>query len=291
MTARSHGPAWRAVRRFVRRPVAVLSALVFLGILVIGIFGPHIAPYFVNNLDYAFINHPHAPTLAGDHFFGTDGLGRDIFSQTLYGLHNSLPVAFLVAAVATTAGVVVGAVAGYAGGWLDAALMRIVDLVATVPAIAIIFALIVYLSPLTELRVGYILMAWAWTIVARVVRGNVLALRDREYVEAARAVGASPLRIVVRHLLPGCSPSVLVAATTVFAQAIALAAFADFVGAGTTQLNSPTLGNIIADEIKFQGLQTPWWTYVFPSVVLVALLASASFAADAIGDAFTSPTG
>lgn len=286
MTARSHGPAWRAMRRFIGRPVAVASALLFLGILAVGFAGPKIAPYFVNNLDYTLINHPHAPTLAHDHFFGTDGIGRDIFSQTLYGLHNSLPVAFLVAAVATTAGVVVGAVAGYAGGWLDAALMRLVDLVATVPAIAILFALVFYLSPLTELRVGYVLMGWAWTIVARVVRGNVLALREREYVEAARAIGASPLRIVVRHLLPGCGPSVLVAATTVFGQAIALAAFADFVGTGTTQLNSPTLGNIIADEIKFQGLQTPWWTYVFPSVVLVALLASASFAADAVGDAF-----
>ena len=277
------------MRRFVRRPVAVASALLFLGILAVGFAGPKIAPYFVNNLDYALINHPHAPTLAHDHYFGTDSLGRDIFSQTLYGLHNSLPVAFLVAAVATTAGAVVGAVAGYAGGWLDAALMRLVDLVATVPAIAILFALVAYLSPLTELRVGYVLMGWAWTIVARVVRGNVLALRDREYVDAARAVGASPLRIVVRPLLPGCGPAVLVAATTVFAQTIALAAFADYIGTGTTQLNSPTLGNIIADEIKFQGLQAPWWTYVFPSLVLVALLACASFAADAVGDSFAAP--
>jgi peptide/nickel transport system permease protein len=270
--------------------MVALGALLVL--VAVGLFAGVFSPYAENALDLAHVNMPRGPTLAGSHFFGTDYLGRDVFSQTLYGLHTSVLVALAVGAFATAVGVLVGAIAGYAGGVVELVLMRGVELIVAVPLLAVMLASLVFFSSLTPTRFGIVLGLYAWTGVARVVCAACAALRGREFVEAARAAAASPLRIVVRHLLPNCSGTILVAATSVFGLAVTAEATIDFFNVGTAQVSQggPTLGNLISDATKFGPLSTqPWWTWAPPAAVLVLLLTCANFVGDALDDALTAP--
>jgi peptide/nickel transport system permease protein len=202
-------------------------------------------------------------------------------------LHTSILIALMVAAVATVFGVLVGAVTGYAGGWTDSVVMGGVDLIVTIPVLAAMMASVVYFSPLTPTRMGIVLMLLMWTTVARVVRSNFTMLRQREFVEAAHAAGASPMRIVVRHLLPNSVGTIIVAATSVFGLALVLEATADFFNLGTNQVSGPTLGNLIADSTKYGNIgQAPWWTWTLPALVLVVLLVCVNFVGDSLDDAF-----
>ena len=193
----------------------------------------------------------------------------------------------MVAAAAAVLGVLVGSVAGYLGGWPDAILMRGVDLVVTVPVMVVTLVSYSYFSPLTPRDIGFVLILVMWTTVARVVRASCASLRQREFVEAAHALGASPLRVVVRHLLPNAMGPALVATTAVIGQALILEATIDFFSLGTTQLAGPTLGNLVADSTKFDvPIQlVPWWTYACPSLVLVLLLLCVNFVGDSLDDA------
>ena len=284
---RSPGPWRRAGRRYVRRPLGVVALVVLAAIVAAGLLGGRLAHYRVNELDLAHVNEAHGPTLAGRHWFGTDYLGRDLLSQVLYGLHTSILVALMVAVAATAIGVGLGVVAGYAGGWVDTLTMRGVDVIVTIPVLAALLASIVYFSPLTPTRIGIVLTLLMWTTVARVVRTSFAALREREFVEAAHAAGASPGRIVLRHLLPNTAGTVIVAATTVFGLALVLEATADFFNVGTSQVSGPTLGNLIADSTKYGNFGgAPWWTYTMPALVLVTLLMSVNFVGDSLDDAF-----
>jgi peptide/nickel transport system permease protein len=285
--SRSRGPWRRAARRYLRRPVGVVALVVLLVLVAVGVEAGRIAPYTVNFVDLAHLNEAAGPTLAGHHFFGTDYLGRDLFSQTLYGLHTSVVIALMVAAAAAVLGVLVGSVAGYLGGWPDAILMRGVDLVVTVPVMVVTLVSYSYFSPLTPRDIGFVLILVMWTTVARVVRASCASLREREFVEAAHALGASPLRVLVRHLLPNAIGPALVATTAVIGQALVLEATVDFFNLGTTQLAGPTLGNLVADSTKFDVpiQQVPWWTYACPSLVLVLLLLCVNFVGDSLDDA------
>ena len=283
----SRGP-WRlAVRRYVRRPVGVVALVVLFALVAVALEAGRIARYPVNFVDLAHLNQATGPTLAGRHFFGTDYLGRDLFSQTLYGLGTSVRIALMVAASSVLVGVLVGAVAGYRGGWADAILMRGVDVIVTVPVMVVTLVAFTYFTSLTPIDVGIVLVLYMWTTVARVVRASYASLREREFVEAAHALGASPLRIAVRHMLPSSFGVVLVAATAVIGQALVLEATIDFFNLGTTQLSGPTLGNLVADATKY-GVpinQVPWWSYTFPSLVLVLLLLCVNFVGDSLDQA------
>ena len=284
--SRPRGPWRRAGRRYVRHPLGVTAGVVLLAIVVVGLLGGRLAHYPVNFVDLANLNQAHGPTLAGRHLFGTDYLGRDLLTQLLYGLHTSIVVALLVTVADTVFGVLVGAIAGYAGGWLDLFLMRGVDLVVTLPALAALLVSIVYFSPLTATRIGIVLSLYMWTTVARVVRTSCAMLREREFIEAAHAAGASSLRIVLRHLLPNSAGPVIVAATTVFGQTVVLEATADFFNLGTSQVSGPTLGNLIADSTKYGNIGlSPWWTYTMPALVLIVLLTCVNFVGDSLDDA------
>ncbi len=274
-------------RRYLRRPAGVVALTVLLALVGVALEAGRIASHPVNFVDLAHLNQATGPTLVGRHFFGTDYLGRDLFSQTIYGLRTSLFIALMVAAAAAVLGVLVGAVAGYAGGWADAILMRSADLIVTVPVIVVTLVSYSYFKPLRPRDVGFVLILYMWTTVARVVRASCASLRQREFVEAAHALGASPLRIVVRHLLPNALGPAFVATTAVIGQALVLEATVDFINLGTTQLAGPTLGNLVADSTKFDvPIQlVPWWTYACPSLVLVLLLVCVNFVGDSLDDA------
>ncbi len=285
---RSRGPWRRALLRYLRQPFGVLALLVLVALIAAGIFAAHLTPYWSGQLKLDLIGKKSGPRLAGEHFFGTDDLGRDVFAQVLYGLHVSVLLALAVAAVATVAGTLVGAVAGYLGGWLDAVLMRIVDLVVTIPALAILLAVVARQHhQLSTREIGYVLMLTMWPLVARVVRASVASLRELEYVEAAHAAGASAPRVVLRHLLPNTSGAIVVAATSVMGIAVTLESTVDFFNFGTQQISGPTLGNLVADGARYGLFNGPrgWWVWAFPALVLVLLLLCFNVVGDSLDDA------
>ena len=268
-----------ARRRFFRHKLAMSSVVVLLIIFGAAIFADKITPY-----DYAEQNFEASsigPTLEGQHYFGTDQLGRDYFARVLFGIRTSARVAFLVAILSTIIGAAVGAVAGYYGGWVDNLLMRFTDLILTLPALAVLLVASALLGQGSPYRVALILAALYWTSLARIVRGTFLSLREKEYIEAAKAVGAGDFRIIVRHMLPNSVGPIVVNATLVVATAILVEAVLSFLGFGV-QPPTPALGTLIS---KGQGLISQWWLVTFPGLTIVLICLCINFIGDGLRDA------
>src|SRR5205814_3173180 len=187
-------------------------------------------PYSYSDLDLN--NILLGPTTTGEHYFGTDEIGRDYFSRVIWGVRTSEEVGVFVAVVSSLIGLVVGAIAGYYGGWIDNLLMRLTDLVLTLPALAILLTAAALLGQGNQWRVSLILALFFWTGLARVVRGVFLSLREKEYVEAAKAAGAADARIMFRHILPNTLGPIDVNGTLSARAATILEAALSFPGVG-----------------------------------------------------------
>ena len=271
---------WSYARtRFLRHRLAMgglVGLVIFFGA---GIFANYIAPYPFDQIDLT--NVLQAPTTAGHHWFGTDEIGRDFLSRVIYGIRTSEEVGFFVAVVSSIIGLVVGALAGYFGGLLDNILMRITDLVLTLPLLAILLTAAALLGEGSQWRVSIILALFLWTGIARIVRGVFLSLREKEYVEAAKASGAGDLRIMFRHILPNTLGPVVVAGTLAVATAILVEAALSFLGFG---IKPPTtsLGVLVASG---QNNPQKWWVTVFPGLTIVAIVLCINFMGDGLRDA------
>lgn len=286
---RSRSLARVGLRRFVRRPAAVAALVILLAIFVAGLVAPTVA----NGWDIIDLNNIKAPPSSG-HIFGTDSIGRDLFKRTIYGIRMTEMVALGGAALATVVGVLLGALAGFYGGWLDAIVMRLADLVTAYPAVVFTLAAFVYFSPLAPHSLIYIFGAFMWALVARVVRAELVRLRELEFVEAARALGAGDVRILVRHLLPNALGQIVVAATSVVGLIVLVDATVEFFGFGIPAAVAPSLGNLVSDTVKFQfGLGSngdiaiqnyAWWDWFFPGIVLVAILVCVNLVGDALDE-------
>ena len=273
---------WSYVRlRFFRHRLAVVSLVVLILIGLAGIFASQVAPYEYDELDIA--NAAQGPTFEDWHLFGTDQLGRDYFSRVVFGVRTSLFVAVFVALLSTAVGTAIGAVAGYYGGKVDNLLMRFTDLVLTVPGLAVLLTASVFLGSGEPLQIGLILALLFWTTIARVVRGIFLSLREEDYVEAAKAAGASDLRIIGRHMLPNCVGAIVVNATLAVAAAILVEAALSFLGLGI-QPPDPALGRLI-NEGQSNGFEL-WWLVTFPGLVIVVIALCVNFVGDGLRDAF-----
>lgn len=278
----------QAAIRFAHRPVGVAALLVVLAFVVVGLLAGTLAPYEPGQIFIHVINQPVGPSFHGHHLLGTDGLGHDELSQLLYALQASIEGALICAAGSMLMGTIVGAVAGYLGGAVDAAISWIVGVVVTMPALAVVVLVVVYNLPLAPIWYGPVLMLYLWTSVARVVRAETIALRSREFIEAAHAAGASWLRVIVRHVLPNASGSILVAGTATIGQSILIIATVDFFNYASGSLSNPTLGGLVAQAVQGVGVRAsgaPWWLYAVPSVALGVLLVAVNFAADSLDDA------
>ncbi|HEU4972398.1 MAG TPA: ABC transporter permease [Gaiellaceae bacterium] len=280
---------WAYARmRFLRHRLAVASLIVLLLLALVAIFAKRVAPYGYDELDFLHI----AEGPSRDHVFGTDLLGRDYLSRIIYGLQTSLWVAFFVALLATAIGTAIGAIAGYYGGQTDNLLMRFTDLILTLPGLAVLLAAAAYLGqddshlgpiPISQpAKVGLILAFLFWTGLARIVRGIFLSLREKEFVEAARAAGASDRRIIFRHILPNCVGPIAVTMTLFVALAILTEAALSFLGFGI-QPPHPALGSLIADG-ETNGFDT-WWLVTFPGLVIVLVALCVNFIGDGLRDA------
>ena len=271
---------WAYARmRFFRHKLALASLMVLAAAAFVAIRADQVAPYAFDEFDFENILSP--PTAEGNHLFGTDQLGRDYLSRVIYGLRTSLWLALIVAGGATLIGTTVGAVAGYYGGIVDNIVMRLVDLILVVPFLAVLLVLSAYLGQGKPLRVAFILAGLLWVGLARIVRGVFLSLREKEFVEAARAAGAGDLRIMFRHMLPSTVGPVVVTMTLLVATAILLEAALSFLGFGV-QPPTPAIGKLIADG---QGDFSTWWLVTFPGLVIVVIALAINFVGDGLRDA------
>jgi ABC-type dipeptide/oligopeptide/nickel transport system permease subunit len=269
-----------ARRRFFRHRLAVASLVILVVILLSGALAPWIAPYpfdgyDINNLEVG-------PTFNGGHVFGTDLLGRDYFSRVLFGIRTSERVAFLVALLAVLIGTTIGALAGYYSKWADNALMRFTDLILTLPALAVLLVAAALIGKGNQYRVAVILSLLLWTALARIVRGQFLSLREKEYVDAAKAAGAGDLRIIFRHMLPNSLGPIVVFATLTVGGAILLEAYLSYLGFGV-QPPTPALGKLISDGQNVSSHD--WWLVTFPGLTIVLIVLCINFIGDGLRDA------
>lgn len=286
---------WRLVgRRFFRHKLAVASVLVILLLGALAIFADAVSPYDWNPTLSAstLADARQGPSLS--HIFGTDKLGRDQFSRVLHGLQKSLLVGLGAAGLSVIFGVLVGALAGYYGGWIDQLLMRFTDLVLVLPGLAVLLILaknpdpsffgLFKLPPATEVGGMILILAiLGWMPMARIVRGEFLSLREKEYVEAARSAGASGPRIIWRHLLPNAVGPIIVFATLEVGLAILDEALLSFLGFGI-QLPDVSLGNMISDASGEVGTKLAYLVY-FPGLVLFLIVLAVNFVGDGLRDA------
>jgi peptide/nickel transport system permease protein len=283
------GREWRAAgRRFRRHTVAMVG----LGFLVFMFLACFVGARFAQDPDYQRLAEPTSgPSTA--HWFGTDELSRDSFSRVLHGGQISLKVALGVALLSTVIGVVIGALAGFYRGWLDGLLMRFTDLWIALPAVPFL-AVAVSIGTIDlgtfgtvdlggPLGITLLLSCLLWGSIARVVRGATLALREREFVDAARAIGASNTRIITRHVLPNCLGPIIVNATLVVAEAILVESTLSFLGFGI-QPPTPSWGNLLSDSIG--TVEDWWWLTVFPGLAIFLTVLAVNFVGDGLRDAF-----
>lgn len=271
---------WRRVlRRFLRHRLAVASLVVLAVLVALSLLGEYVARY-----DYAELTDDFSSPPSLDHWFGTDAIGHDTFAQVLRGARRSVLVALLVALVSTAAGTLVGAVAGYYRGIADLVLMRLTDLFLTIPTLAVLLVVASRFRGESGnwVAISFVIAAFAWMPLARVVRGVFLSLREREFVEAARALGASDRHIILRHLLPNSVGPIIVNATLLVAVAIAIEAALSFLGFGIAPPDT-SLGRLVADGAV--AAQTRWWLFYLPGLYLVLISLSINFVGDGLRDA------
>lgn len=267
------------VRRFLRHRLAVGSLILLLLVFAFAFLGPLLWAH-----DHTIV--PGAPSSSPpswDHPFGTTNAGHDVFGQVMRGTQQSLKVAVTVATLSTTIGSLWGAIAGLYGGRIDNLMMRTVDVILVMPILVVVTAVAGNVRGGTSwLPVALVMSAFIWTTTARIVRGVVLSLREQEFIEAARAMGASNIWLVVRHLLPNASGSIIVAGTLTLAVAILLEAALSFLGFGI-QPPDISLGQLINQGVN-AAFTRPWLFY--PSGMFIVLIAlTINFIGDGLRDA------
>ncbi|GHD20656.1 ABC transporter permease [Tianweitania populi] len=218
-----------------------------------------------------------APSM--EHWLGTDSLGRDVLSRTLYGVRHSFPIAVFVIGCAVVIGCTLGAIAGYVGGWLDGVIMRFVDITLSFPPILLAMAVTASLGPGLGNAAIAMVIVW-WPIYARLMRAQVLSVRQREHVEAAVASGATRSRVLIKHILPLCWSPIIVNATMDFGQVVLLAASLSFIGLGAVP-PTPEWGQMISEgAVQFYR----WWIALGPGVAILSIVLASNFLGDGLRD-------
>jgi peptide/nickel transport system permease protein len=272
---------WELIlRRFLAHRLAVISLAIFILLVLASYLGPHFWHYSYTELtgDYS-----QPPSLK--HPFGTDDIGHDDLAKVLRGSEKSVSISLIVAGLSTAVGTVFGAIAGYYRGWVDSLMMRAVDLILTIPSIAILSLLAFKFggSGVGWLAIAFVLAALVWAPISRIVRGVVLSLREKEYVEAARALGAKDSRIIFRHLLPNALGPIIVNATITVANAILLETALSYLGVGV-QPPDTSLGLLVSEGQS--AAQTRPWLFYFPGLFIILIALSINFVGDGLRDAF-----
>ena len=267
-----------AIERFRQHRPAVVAVFVLGALALLAAAAPLVSPYDPEKTALLLIYEP--PSLT--HPFGTDGLGRDLATRILYGGRVSLSIGLLAVAVAITVGTLVGTVAGFYGRWIDGVLMRLVDMMYSFPRLFLLILFGVLFKGMTLPVIVTVLGLLSWMTTARLVRASFLSLKQREFVEAARAVGAGDRRIIVRHILPNALAPIIVAATLGVAAAIIAESTLSFLGLGI-QPPTPTWGNMLRDATG--EMEKAPWIAIFPGLFIFLAVVSINFIGDGLRDA------
>jgi peptide/nickel transport system permease protein len=266
-------------RRLASNPLTLAGMIITAILVVAGTFAPWIAPHDPAQQD---LLNSFAPPFTSDHLLGTDQLGRDTFSRVLYGIRVSLLVGFVITAISLFFGGLLGLVAGYYRGWLDTVISAVIDIFWGFPLILVAVLLVGALGPgLPALMLAVGIINWAG--FARMMRGEVLSLREREFVEAARALGIGNLRIMWRHILPHAVPAALVLGSYYIALAIIFEAGFSFIGIGV-QPPQPSLGSMIGEARNY--MLTDSWLMTIPGVTIALLVIGMNLLGDGLRDIF-----
>jgi peptide/nickel transport system permease protein len=254
-------------KKFLSNPLAVAGAIVIVLLGVAAIAAPSLAPH--DPLQQNLLLRLQPPS--GENWFGTDELGRDVFSRVVVGLRVSLMIGFISAAISISIGTIIGLIAGYWRGWLDAVLMRVVEIVLCFPTLFLILMILAVLDKPSIYMVMAVIGLTSWAGLARMVRGEVLSMRERDFILVARGLGLSTPRILLIHLLPNVISPVIVAATLTVGAAILTESGLSFLGLGV-QPPLPSWGNILTSGKDF--IHIAWWLSLFPGIaILVTVLA------------------
>jgi oligopeptide transport system permease protein len=272
--------------RLRRNRAALSAAAIVLLIAVLAVVGPLFSPHNFDGLDWKHIAVP--PELANAHWLGTDRLGRDLFVRTLHGVRVSLAIGVLATAVSLLIGVAWGAVAGYVGGRTDELMMRVVDVLYTLPYIFIVIILMTVFTRGNIYMLFVAIGAVGWLTMARIVRGQALSLKQREFVEAAVVAGVGTPGILARHIVPNLLGPVIVYATMTIPQMVLYESFLSFLGLGV-QEPLASLGSLINQGAR--DMESAPWMLMVPAGFLVVLLVALNFVGDALRDAFDTREG
>ena len=265
------------LRRMCRQnKLAAFSAVVILVIILLAVFAPVVAPYGEAEQDLLHrLNPPSA-----EHWFGTDELGRDVFSRILYGARLSLMIGIVPTIISLVVGVILGLIAGYFGGWADYLIMRIADVMLSFPSL-LLAMVIMYTLGSSTINIFIALSLVNWASVARVVRSHTLSLKETEYVEAARSIGVNSWTIMFRHILPNCIPSLIVLFTLNVPSAILAESSLSFLGIGA-QPPAASWGLMVNQSKQF--LFTQPWLSLSPSIAIMVVVLAFNFLGDGLRD-------
>ncbi|MGB3353006.1 MAG: ABC transporter permease [Mycobacterium sp.] len=265
--------SWRLLAR---NPITLISALTLAAVAVVAVAANWIAPFGVNDIDVPNALQPPG----GDHWFGTDELGRDVLSRVLVAIQASMQIAVVSVTFAVVVGLTIGVLAGYRGGWLDTVLMRVVDVMFAFPVLLLALAIVAILGPgvtTTILAIGIVFTP----IFARVARASTLGVRTEPYVAVSRAMGAGDLYILRRHIVPNIAGPLIVQTSLSLAFAILSEAALSFLGLGI-QPPQPSLGRMIFDSQGFVTLA--WWMAVFPGAAIFVIVLAFNLFGDGLRD-------
>jgi peptide/nickel transport system permease protein len=255
----------KTINKIIRNRLALFGLIIVITLFAVAVFAPFISPYNYKNIDVQNILMPPSST----HFFGTDDLGRDVYSRMIWGARISLAVGFVSVGISTLIGITLGALAGYYGKYTDMIIMRLVDIMLCIPGFFLILAVIAFLGP-NIFNIMVIIGLTSWMGVARLVRAEFLSLKEREFVLGAKASGASDFRIIFIHILPNALAPVFISAVLGVAAAVLLESSLSFLGLGI-QPPTPSWGNILTDGKS--NIEIAWWLSVFPGLgILITVL-------------------
>jgi len=261
---------------FYKNKLALTGCGIVLLLFAVSLLAPVIAPYDPGAIDLKNVLAPPS----GDHWFGTDQLGRDVLSRMIWGARISLKVGFVATGLAILIGMILGAVAGYYGGWIDATIMRFVDVMLCFPTFFLILAVIAFLEP-SIWNIMMVIGLTGWMGVTRLVRADFISLRERDFVHAAKAIGAGDMRIIFLHILPNSMASILVAATLGIAGAILTESALSFLGIGV-QPPTPSWGNILT--AGKDNIDIAWWLSLYPGVAILITVVGYNLLGEGIRD-------
>ena len=263
--------------RFKRNRLAVLGGIAVVCLFAAAVFSPVVSPYEPDDINVRHILEP--PGIK--HPFGTDDLGRDILSRVIWGSRISLSVGFVAVGIATVIGIILGAISGYYGGWIDRIIMRFVDIMLSIPTFFLLLAVIAFLEP-SIWNIMIVIGLTSWMGVTRLVRAEFLTVKEREFTHAARALGASDLRIIFNHILPNSMAPVLVSAVLGVAGAILVESALSFLGIGV-QPPTASWGNILT--AGKDNIEIAWWLSVFPGLAILVTVLAYNLLGEGIRDA------